>query len=105
MDALYTKNRALTRILKTGVPEPSLPNDGESCHTKEYSLLQKIGVPAQKWEFRTANQQLVRALQRRMDELLYDQGWINCYTKKVDGLLYKEGWLDCCTKKVGKTVS
>ena len=49
--------RALTRILKTGVPELSFPN-----HTKEYSLLEKIGVPAKKWEFRTANQQLVRAL-------------------------------------------
>ena len=37
----------------------------ESHFTKEYSFLQKIGVPAPKhpkWEFRTANQQLVRAL-------------------------------------------
>ena len=31
--------RALTRILKTGVPEPSLPKSGS--HTK-------VGVPAQK---------------------------------------------------------
>ena len=50
--------RALTRILKTGVPELSIPKSGSPTIQKNT----KIGVPAQKWEFRTAYQQLVRAL-------------------------------------------
>ena len=40
--------RALTRISKTGVPESSLPKKWESHNAKEYSLLQKMGVPAPK---------------------------------------------------------
>ena len=43
-------------------PKALFSKKWESNHTKEYSLLQKIGVPAKKWEFRTANQQIVRAL-------------------------------------------
>ena len=47
--SIETWPRALTRILKTGVPEPSLPKSGsQSNHTKEYSLLQKTAVPAPK---------------------------------------------------------
>ena len=46
--SMFRVFRALTRILKTGVPEPSLPKKWESHNTKEYSLLQKIGVPAPK---------------------------------------------------------
>ena len=45
---VFSLIRALTRILKTGVPEPDLPKSGSTHHTKEYSPFQKIGVPAPK---------------------------------------------------------
>ena len=44
-----------------------------------------------------------------MDDLLQEEGWLDCYTKKdgwtvvqrrLDGLLYKDCWMDCYTKKV-----
>ena len=57
------ESRALTRILKTGVPEPSFPKSGSPTIQKNIASLKKIGVPAKKWKFRTASQQLVRALE------------------------------------------
>ena len=55
-------NRALTRILKTGVPEPSLPKSGSPTIQKNIASFKKWESQLQKWEFRTANHQLVRAL-------------------------------------------
>ena len=54
--------RALTRILKTGVPEPSLPKSGSPTIQKNIASFIKWESQHQKWEFRTAKQQLVRAL-------------------------------------------
>ena len=44
-------NRALTRILKTGVPDPFLPKSGSPTIQKNTDSLKKIGVPAPKLEF------------------------------------------------------
>ena len=38
--------RALTRIFKTGVPEPSLPKSGSPTIQEKIASLKKIGVPA-----------------------------------------------------------
>ena len=54
--------KALTRILKTGVPELTFPESGSPTIQKNIASFKIIGVPAKKWEFRTANQQLVKAL-------------------------------------------
>ena len=40
------ENRALTRILKTGVPEPSLPKSGSPTIQNNIACFKKIGVPA-----------------------------------------------------------
>ena len=40
--------RALTKILKTGVPEPSLPKRGSPTIQKIIASFKKIGVPAPK---------------------------------------------------------
>ena len=54
--------RALTKILKTGVPENSLPKSGSPTIQQNIASFKKLDSQHQKWEFRTANQQLVRAL-------------------------------------------
>ena len=59
---VVTIARALIRILKTGVPEPSLPKIGCPTIQKNIDFLKKKESQYQKWEFRTANRQLVRAL-------------------------------------------
>ena len=55
-------DRALTRILKMRVPEPPLPKSGSPTIQKNITSFKKWESQHQKWEFRTANQQLVRAL-------------------------------------------
>ena len=50
---------ALTRILKTGAPELSFQKMGVPPY-KRIEPPSKIGVPDKIWEFKTANQQLVR---------------------------------------------
>ena len=41
---------------------------------------------------------------RRLDVLLYEEGWMHCIQRRMDELLYDEGWMNCYTKKVGWTV-
>ena len=52
----------LSRILKTGVPEPSLPKTGSSTIQKNIASFKKYVSQHQILGFRTANCKLVRAL-------------------------------------------
>ena len=42
-------------------------------------------------------------IQRRLDRLLYKEGWMEWYTKKVGWTVLQRSWLDSFTKKVGWT--
>ena len=49
-------------ILNAGVPEPSLPKSGSPTIQKNTTSFKKMESKHQKWEFKSANQQSVRAL-------------------------------------------